>query len=99
MDAPIPTTRTVTIAAEIAGRIRRGKRGVAAGRERTSPRRRSGAGGAAARSSFRTVSKLASDIAHHPLLELLERSAEPGGNGGRPDAEHACGGLTVQLQH
>ena len=32
--------------------------------------------------------KLASDIAHHPLLELLQRPAEPGRDRGRPDPEH-----------
>src|SRR5262245_31132588 len=97
--APRPTANTNAIAVTSAGRNRKDRRAGAVGSALTRSRRRSGAEGAVARSSSRTMSKLASDIAHHPLLELLERPAESCGNCGRSDPEHARRRLAVELEH
>ena len=97
--APSPTASMSAIAAESAGRRRSDRRGRASGNALTRFRRRSGARGAVSRNSSRTMSKLASDIAHHPLLELLERPAQSRGDSCRPDPEHARRRLAVELQH
>ena len=48
----------------------------------------------AARRRSRSCSFLA-----HPLLESLQGPAQPCGDGCRADPEHACGRITVELQH
>ena len=100
-DRCAPTATVSAIAAPATSSGRRGGMARPAARRRALTRSRSssGAGGAASRSSRTRLSNLASDIARHPLLELLQGPAQPCRDRGRPDPEHAGGRFAVEFQN